>query len=64
MSIFSREAAGKRVKHAEMRMNWRVNCYGFAVYHVVTSRPQDTTSCGRKIPPSISKIILDTYGAF
>ena len=26
MSIFSREAARKRVKHAEMRMEWGVNC--------------------------------------
>ena len=26
MSIFSCEAARKRVKHAEMRMKWRVNC--------------------------------------
>ena len=26
MSIFRREASVKRVKHAEMRMKWRVNC--------------------------------------
>jgi len=26
ISIFSREAAVKRVKRAEMRMKWRMNC--------------------------------------
>ena len=56
MSIFSCEAARKRVKHAEMRMKWRVNCNCNHLFRISHGQPLAAAFFGDIMPLTEMKV--------